>query len=81
MTRNVLVMKSDFIPATKVWCKRIQRLRRVMKEGVEECGGWKVDQEAYTHWLRKAARSRIIVDHLGKEGLLFTPTLHIPQRW
>jgi hypothetical protein len=28
-----------------------------------------VDQEAYTHWLRKAAQGRIIVDHLGKEGL------------
>ena len=55
-------------------------LQQVMRPGSHNLLRWKVDQEAYTHWLRKAARNRIIVDHLGKEGLLFTPTLHTSQR-
>ena len=33
----------------------------------------RIDQDPDPHWLRKAGRNRIIVDHLGKEGLVITP--------
>jgi hypothetical protein len=39
--------------------------RQVAKQGI--------DQDPEPHWLRKAGRDRIIVDHLGKEGLVITP--------
>jgi hypothetical protein len=32
-----------------------------------------IDQDPDPHWLRKAGHDRIIVDHLGKEGLVITP--------
>jgi len=34
-----------------------------------------IDQDPDPHWLRKAGHDRIIVDHLGKEGLVITPIL------
>jgi hypothetical protein len=41
----------------------------------EELPTERIDQDPDPHWLRKAEHNRIIVDHLGKEGLVITPIL------